>query len=243
MKITKNEIVASLTIIAVWICLGFVISGKIEDWQQDKTAEYDKAARIESRELFEHGMETNLGNAFVHGTMEAAEPVSYKDIKGEYSYIRREKEVYTMHTRTVTKTRTGANGKTETYTEIEEYWTWDVVHREHKKTENIFFLEHKFPEKKIDLPGARYIDTIRGGVHVRYVYYGVPKKMTGTLYTKLEKGTISDDSAFWSGKEIAEVVDSLGKSYAAVIFWVLWIIALAAGVCGFYYLDNHWLNS
>lgn len=242
MEITRRELVASLTIIAVWICLGFLISGKIEDWKQDKIAEYDKAIRIESQEIFEHGMATNLGNAFVYGKMEAAEPVSYGEIKGEYSYITKVKEVYTKHTRTVTKTRTKANGKIETYTEIETYWTWDEVHREARKTENILFLKHKFPVKKFKLPGAGYIDTIDGGYHVRYVYYGVPDKMTGTIYTKLENGTISDNSEFWDGKRIEEVVKNLEKSYVAVIFWILWIVAMAAVVYGFYYLDNYWLN-
>lgn len=242
MEITRREIVASLTIIAVWICLGFLISGRINDWQQDKTAEYDKAARIESQEIFEHGMATNLGNAFVYGELEAAEPVSYEEIKGEYSYIRKVKEVYTQHTRTVEKTRTTANGKTETYTEIETYWTWDEVHWESRGTKNILFLKHKFPAKKCNLPGERYIDTIDGGYHVRYVYYGVPAKLTGTIYTKLEKGTISDNSEFWNGEKIEEVVESLEKSYATVIFWIFWVAAMAAVVYGFYCLDNYWLN-
>ena len=39
MEITKREVAASITIIALWIAIGLVISGKIDEWHQDKTAE------------------------------------------------------------------------------------------------------------------------------------------------------------------------------------------------------------
>ena len=51
MEITKREVIASITIIAVWICIGLAIAGKINDWQQDKNAEYDRAARIVQQDL------------------------------------------------------------------------------------------------------------------------------------------------------------------------------------------------
>ena len=123
MEITKREVAASITIIALWITIGIAISGKIDEWKQDKTAEYDRAARITEQELFEHGMETNLGNAFVYGELKAKDPVSYPEIKGEYSYIKKVKEQYTKHTRTVTRTKENGKGETETYEEEEEYWT------------------------------------------------------------------------------------------------------------------------
>lgn len=242
MEITKREIIASITIIAVWICIGFVIAGKIDTWQQDKNAEYDKAAKIEDQKMFEHGMDTNLGNAFVYGELKAKTPVSFSEIDGEYSRIKKIKEQYTRHTRTVTKTRMKSDGKTETYTEIEVYWTWDEVERESKKTEILNFLGNEFKSDLIRLPSEEYIDTIEESYNVRYVFYGTPKKMKGTLYTMLKKGSIKEDSKFYDGMSIDETVDMLETEIYKPIFWVIWIIMMIGLVCGFYHLDNRWLN-
>lgn len=242
MEITKREIIASITIIAVWICIGFAITGKMDTWQQDKNAEYDKAAKIEDQKIFEHGMDTNLGNAFVYGELEAKTPVSFPEIDGEYSSIKKIKERYTRHTRTVTKTRTKLDGKTETYTEIEVYWTWDEVDRERKKTEILKFLGNEFKSDLIRLPSEEYIDTAKESHDVRYVFYGTPKKMKGTLYTTLKNGSIKEDSKFYDGISIDRTVDVLETEIYKPIFWVIWIIMMIGLVCGFYYLDNRWLN-
>lgn len=242
MEITKREIIASITIIAVWICIGFLIAGKIDSWQQDRNAEYDRAARIEREDLFVHGMETNLGNVFVYGDLQAMEPVTYPEIDGTYSYVRKVKEKYTMHTRIVTKTRRNASGKTETYTETEIYWTWDYAGEESQKSKNFAFLGQQFPAKKFVLPGAVHIETIKESSHVRYKYYGVPEKMTGTLYTTLQQGTIRDESKFYDNRTIVETAEMLTTEGMTTAFWIIWIIAMIGLVIGFYYLDNYWLN-
>lgn len=68
-KITKKEVIASISIIAIMLLIGVLISGKISDWMMDKNAEYNKAVKIESLDLFEYGMRTNVGNAFVYGDL------------------------------------------------------------------------------------------------------------------------------------------------------------------------------
>lgn len=241
MKITKREVLASITIIAVWIGIGFFIAGKIDDWQQDANAEYDKAARIEKQDLFEHGMKTNLGNAFAYGSLEAKEPVTYPEIGGGYSYIRKEKERYTMHTRTVTYT-TGSGSSRQTHTRVETYWTWDVVEVESQKSKTFIFLGNEFKSNLIDLPGSNYIDTIKESGYIRYQYYGVPKELKGTLYATLKDGTIKEGSKFYNDMTIEEVTESLEKNYWTIFFWVVWIILLGIIVYKFYYLDNDWLE-
>lgn len=42
-KITKREILASISIIAVLLLIGFIISGKISDHAMDKNEKYNKA--------------------------------------------------------------------------------------------------------------------------------------------------------------------------------------------------------
>lgn len=242
MEITKREVIASITIIALWICLGFLIAGRIDTWQQDKNAEYDRAARIEDADLFQHGMSTNLGNAFVYGELQAVDPVTYSEIDGEYSYVHKIKERYTMHTREVTKIRTIADGKTETYIETEIYWSWDEVDRDSRKAETFLFLKNTFSADMIQLPAADYLETVKQSHDVRYVFYGVPDQMKGTMYTKLANGTISEKSKFYNDLTIEETVKMLDTEGYTIIFWILWIVVLVAVVYGFYYLDNDWLN-
>lgn len=241
MEITKREILVSLVMMLLCICLGTFISGKIDDWQQDKNAEYDRAARITEEELFVHGMNTNLGNAFVYGELEAVNPVTYPEIGGIYSYVKKVKERYTMHTRTVTYT-TGSGKTMQTHTRVETYWTWDYAGEESKKVKKIVFFGNEFPGKKIDLPSSDYIKTIKESSHIRYKYYGVPERMTGTIYTKLRDKTISDSSPFYNGMKIEEVVEKLEESHVKTIFWAIWGILMAALMAGFFYLDNRWLE-
>lgn len=123
-EITKREILASISIVAVMLLIGILIAGKISDYHLDKNEKYNKAIKIESHELFEYGMRTNVGNAFVYGDLKAVDTVTYPEIGGEYMYIKKVKERYTMHTRRVSHRKT-VNGKTHTYYTTETYWTWE----------------------------------------------------------------------------------------------------------------------
>ena len=60
-EITKREILASISIIAVMILFGILISSKISECQMDKNEIYNKAVKIESQEMFQYGMDTNVG--------------------------------------------------------------------------------------------------------------------------------------------------------------------------------------
>ena len=62
-EITKREILVSISIIAVLLLIGFIISGKISDHLMDKNEKYNKAVKIKEQDLFEYGMRTDIGNA------------------------------------------------------------------------------------------------------------------------------------------------------------------------------------
>ena len=79
-EITKREILASISIIAVMILFGILISSKISEHQMDKNEIYNKAVKIESQEMFQYGMDTNVGNAFVYGDLRAVDTVTYPEI-------------------------------------------------------------------------------------------------------------------------------------------------------------------
>lgn len=239
--ITKREIIASITIVCILSIIGLLISGKIEEYNLDKNQKYLTAAKITSSELFSYGMRTNSGNAFVYGYLVSLDPVTYDEVGGEYFYIRKTEEHYNKHTRTVTKTRT-VNGKTQTYTETEVYYSWDYYDHEDKTSTKVKFLDSEFDIQKISLPGTSYIDTIYEFGNVRYVYTGVPNNLKGTIFTRLSDGTISDNSSFYENMTIEEIVKYVTSDFNIVIFWIFWIVLIAASVFGFYYLDNRWLE-
>lgn len=240
-KITKREVIASISIIAIMLLISVLISGKISDWMMDKNAEYNKAAKIESLDLFEYGMRTDVGNAFVYGDLLAVDAVTYPEIGGSYMYVEKVKERYTEHTRQVAHTRT-VNGKTQTYYTTEIYWTWDRVGSEDKKCVEVSFLGHVLPSNKIDIPGSNYIDTIKESYYIRYKYYGTDTSFTGTIFTRLADDTITDGTSFYNNMTIDETVDMLESTAPIYIFWAFWIILIGLAVYGFYYVDNRWLE-
>lgn len=240
-KVTRNEILVSGSIIAVMILIGILISGKISEYQMDKNEIYNKAAKIESQDMFQYGMKTNVGNAFVYGDLKAVDTVTYPEIGGEYMYVEKVKERYTMHTRVVTYT-TGSGKTRQTHTRTETYWTWDRVGSEDIKCKKISFCGVNFASNKIDLPGTDYIDTIKESSDVRYKYYGVGTEYSGTIFTDLRDNTISDNTSFYDNLTIEETVKKLESNLGIVIFWIAWIGLIVAVVYGFYYMDNRWLG-
>ena len=241
MKITKREVIVSISIIAVMLVLGFIIGDKIQDRQNDKNAEYYKAVHIDNTELFQYGMDTNVGNAFVYGNLNAIDTVTFDEIGGEYMYVEKVEEHYNRHTRVVTRTRT-VNGRTQTYTDTEVYYSWDYHDSWDKHSENISFCGVDFDYGKIKKPSSDYITTLDGGYHVRFKYYGVEPTYTGTVYTNLFDGTINDNSDFLANKNIDESIEYYTASVALVLFWIFWILLSCGAVVGFYYLDNRWLE-
>lgn len=241
MEITKREIFFSVAIICLMLVVGVVISGNINDNLMEQHQKYNTALQInEDTDLFQYGMRTNIGNAFVYGDLVAIDPVSYPAIGGSYTSMTKVTERYTMHTRTVTKTRT-VNGKTQTYTEVETYWTWDEIDRDRIHATTIAFLGVEFPYGTIDGFHESHVKTIDTGYHLRDCYYGSPTSYTGTLYTVLADGTISDPK-FYNNSTIDETIKRLESKAELVFFWLFWIILTGGVVYGFYYLDNKWLE-
>ena len=241
MEIKKREIIFSFAIIAVMIIIGLFISGKIRQNLLEDYQKYDTAVQIESEEVFRYGMKTNIGNAFVYGDLKALDPVSFPEIKGEYSYIKKEEQEYTMHERLVTRPYTDSNGNTHTETEIEYYWTWDTVRTEKKHSTKISFLNVEFEYEKIPFPASHEIKILDTGIDKRNVYSGTKKDFTGTIFSNLKEATVNQTS-FYPDKNISETIEYLESRHEIIIFWIIWILIIVLIVVGFLYLDNRWLD-
>lgn len=238
MEITKREIIASVSIIAIMLLIGVLLFGSVTEAKMDANERYNKAVKIENTELFQYGMDTNIGYAFIYGNLTALDPVSYPDVEGEYLSIQKVKERYTRHTRTVTTTVNG-----ETTTRTEEYWTWDVVGRESKTAERVEFCGVEFNSSQFKLPHRPHIETIKESSKIRYKYYGSEISHKGTIFTDLRDGNIEEKGvSFYKNKDIDEAFKSLTSSLPLFIFWIVWIILIGVLVYGFYYLDNKWLH-
>lgn len=235
MEISKKEIIASISIIALMLIFGVIISGKISEEIMDSNEKYNKAIKIEDEELFKYGMSTSIGNAFVYGELKITDPVTYKEIGGEYSYIEKVKEKYTMHTRRVKR---GKRYVTETY------WTWDVVKRESIKSQKVTFLGVEFDYSRFSRLSDSYITTIKESSDIRYKYYGSPIRATGTIFTTLQDNNIGNDIELYENMDITKTYDHLQEGFGLLfLFWFIWIVIIIVLVYGFYYLDNNWLNN
>lgn len=240
-EITKRELVVSVSIIAVLLLVGILIGEKISEHQMDMNEKYNKAVKIETQDLFEYGMRTNIGNAFVYGELSAVDTVTYPELGKDYMYVKKIEERHTKHTKQVKHTKT-VNGKTQTYYATETYWTWDEVDRESLKCSQVSFQGISFPVHKIQIPSENFITTIQKSSKTRYQYYGVDTHFVGTIFTELKDNTISDNSPFYSGSSIEKTIERLESNCSIIIFWLCWGIFIVIFVFVFYYIDNRWLE-
>ena len=195
MRIKKREVLFSVIIVLVMIFIGIFVSDAILQGAVSKSESYRTATVIENTDQFYYGMDTNFGNVLVYGDVSSNSSVTYDEIGGGFIYIEKNKEEYTRHTRTVTKT--DSNGKKRTETEV--YYTWDHVWSDRRHVEEITFHGRTFPYESIELPAERLnLDSVGVDNRMNYIYVGsddryyynvVPMPMTGTIYTSLQNGT------------------------------------------------------
>lgn len=240
-EITKREVIASVVIVAFMLIIGFAISENIRQGLLEDYQVYDTAVQIDDKELFEYGMETNIGHAFVYGELKTLDPVSYPEVSGEYSYIKKEEQKYQKHYRYVEEEYKDSKGKKHTRKKKEEYWTWDTIRTESKNATQISFLDIEFAYEKILFPSSHQIDIVNTGYHKRNVYYGTGTAFQGTIFTSLKENTINN-TKFYENKTIMQTIQSLETGIELVIFWVIYSFVIAGVVFVFYYFENKWLN-
>ena len=104
---TVRELMFSIVIILIMLMGGLFISEKIASHNDEQNQEYYQAMQIDGNaELFQYGMRTDVGNAFVKGTLTVVDPITDPSIDGEFAYIKVEEQHYNRHTRQVAHTRT-----------------------------------------------------------------------------------------------------------------------------------------
>lgn len=256
-RITKREIMFGIIIFFIMLFIGGFICNIIDDNITIRNQKYLSSIKInDNARQLRYGMDTNVGNAIVYGDMKAIDPVSMDDVTGEYMYIKRIKERYTAHTRTVTYT---SNGKT--HTRVEVYYTWDAVDSWKSVVDEVYYVGNRF---KFSLFNYHDTDVLRLNnsnianksrwyktdstylyetSSVRYYFSVIPDTVSGTTFAHLDNGTMNDVS-FVANKNIDEFINSAVKDEMIydVIFWIAWLFLTAALIFVFCIFENKWLE-
>lgn len=237
-ELKVKEILVSAVIIMIMVASGISIGGVINRNHMKKVSDYNTALKIEQDEtMFSYNLKTNVGKTLIHDNIIVLDPVECFDIGGQYGRVTRDKEHYTMHTRTVTHT----DSKGNTYTTIETYWTWDVVKTEHKYATSVDFCGQTLPYDIFSFGHEKHIDTINIGSSDRYVYYGSPIETEATVFTILADNKVNDVEMY-ENKTIDEVLKEVNSNVGLTLFIIGWSILTCGALVGFYYLDNDWLD-
>jgi hypothetical protein len=268
-EITPREILLGIVALFVLVSLGLIIANAISSSIQETNELYYTSLKVDNDpNLLAYGMKTNVGRSMSYGEFSAVQPVRFNELSGDYFYVERLTERYTMHTRTVTTT--DSKGKQTTRTET--YYTWDDIKREYQTTNEFNFLQKTFKTSQIEIPSSRGISlsdstvssAYQGWVSwgyiyeggdfyssvgdLRYSYSGVPKGFNGTLFSNLANNTISgvnrDRAQVFYERNITEALDEIESSGRAtiVIFWIVYSIFIVGAIIGLFALENKWLE-
>lgn len=183
-KVTPREVIFSILIVGILFSIGFLIASGIKKSVDEKNLKYRQAIQIrDSGTELKQACETDVGDAFVEGDFKAVDTVTWEGLEGEHLWIKRDKEKYTMHTRTVTYTVCCGKGRTSTRTRIETYWTWDVVKTDKKHSKEVSFCGNAYPYETFSydmVSDSRHVKNT--GWNTRDVFYYLPKDFRGSFF-------------------------------------------------------------
>lgn len=261
-EVTPREVLVSIIIALVIIAIGFSIINGVTNEMEKRNEVYYKALKIDNdAEIFNYAQRTDAGNALVYADINAVDTVSMPEIKGEFLYLEKTKEKYTMHTRTVTTT---VNGKTTTRTET--YWTWDYAGRDVVKSKELEIYGNVYNTSSIKFNNTirrltlndsifnkvNGLDRVRGnyiydGTHVRYYYDYVPSNFKANFLTHFSNNTINTLESNYIELHSGTIEDRLAgleKSVGVVkvVFWIIISIIVVVVIYLFVREYHHWLE-
>lgn len=97
MQITKREVIFSVVIISLMICLGLWVHGIIEDSMINDLEVYTKALKIDEVDMFNYACDTKVGNILVYDNAKTLDPVSLPELSNSYAVVAKYSEKYTEH--------------------------------------------------------------------------------------------------------------------------------------------------
>lgn len=160
------------------ISVGIWIENKILDGAERKAQMYQTAIQTQNDREFNYSIDTQQGKILAHITVKSVDLVKFDEMNKEFVKVKKIKERYTQHERTVcetkyrTETRTRSvydstteSYSTETYTEEvpyeechqETYYSWDEIDRWEKSAKEVDMAGRNYPIERFAF-GMRDID-------------------------------------------------------------------------------------
>lgn len=244
MKNIKKNFILNIIIILIMLIIGFFIDSKIKENNNKINELYNLATKINNKDQFQYGLKNSIDNSLVYGEIKAANPVSMSEIEGEYFYIEKITEEYSMHTQT--DTYGDAQGNIYTTTRI--YYLWDYKNTESLISDEFILMDNKFnnsihglPIERLDL--SKYAKN-QSNVSSNYIYNDnnknlrtyyniVPLSLIGTLEIKLYDQKLQNffngnELKFYNNKNINETIEYV-KNYNntwKILFRIIWVILI-----------------
>jgi hypothetical protein len=267
MNDVKRIVVVVLGLIVLSLCaLG--IKGHMDSNGYKNQVNYTTAVQATDKDHFNYAIDSQQGRILANGTFstQKSKQAKFPEMDKGYTYVGRDKEHYTMHTRTVC---TSSGKTTSCHTEV--YYTWDVVDSQVLFADKITFMGRNYNptvfqygkfNKDTDCLRFSKAGTsgffkgskgcVDGDIYLtsddRYTYSTVPVSFTATFLASSYGGTLkgfNEDRITLQDKSMAQVLNDVGK-YQLIGFWVftimLVIFFIAAGVAAYAWVmeDGKW---
>lgn len=259
-EITFREVLVSIIIFLVMGAIGISIDTRITDNFIENNSKYQKAVKIRDKDTLDYLISTKAGNSLVEGKVKASGTVSFKEINGEYSYIEKVKEVYTMHTKTVCET-VGSGDDEHEVCHLETYWTWDYAGHDTKYAKEMSIYGHELntqyalkeiSSSRLNLSkniNDQYKGMIRGNCmyensSVRYYYKYIPKTFKGVIYTNFSKKAESLKKYSLERTTINQLLkeEQEGVNFGGIVFKIFWFALTVFVIYEYVAQDNDYLE-
>ena len=240
MEITKREILASVTILAIMVGIGVWLSAPILSKATERYFAVASSVVANTDDEFDYITRTNAGRFLANGTLSAIDTVRLEELPGVYSSVKKVKEEYRLHTEVYTTT----DGKGHTTTHTRTYHSWDEVKHWNYKAERAMFRGKEFKIDEVYRVRMQKDTIIKVKTKMfendtRYVYYTAPVSFDGVMLGSAMNRKY-EEPKFINGLTAEEYIKNTERKLNGntVLFWILWSLLTAGMIAGFYALVN-----
>lgn len=243
MEITKREILASVTILAIMVGIGVWLSAPILSKATERYLAIASSVVVNTDDEFDYISRTNAGRFLANGTLSVIDTVRIEELPGVYSFIKKVKEEYRLHTEVYTTT----DGKGHTTTHTRTYHSWDEVKHWNYKAERAMFRGKEFKIDEVYRVRTQKDTIIKVKTKMfendtRYVYYTAPVSFDGIMLGNAMNRKY-DGPKFINDLTAEQYIKNAEQKLngSTILFWILWSLLIAGMIVGFYALENKWL--
>lgn len=260
----KRIVVVLLGLVLVGIgTLG--IKGHMNSNGYKNQVNYTTAIQSTEKDNFNYIVDSQQGRVLANGDFSTTDNLAkFDEMNKGFTYVKRDKEHYTMHTSTI------CSGE-PVHCTTTTYYTWDRVDSEEKYADKITFMEREYPATLFNFDkyssntncsefasagnGTGFFETKRGCVdgnwyiddNDRYVYSTVPVTFNASFLASTYGGLkpFEEKSITLQNKSIEKILHDVGR-YELISFWVvtilLIILVISAGFAAYVWVfeDGVW---